>query len=49
MRKPGHRMALPPEDYDSWLLGHLIFAPDDRSDVETQCRELLDKIIVEVA
>lgn len=49
IREPGHRMALPPEDYDSWLLGYLIFAPHDGSDVETQCRELLEKIIVEVA
>jgi len=48
IRKPGHRIALPPEDYDSWLVGYIIVAPHDSSDMETQCRELLDKIHVEV-
>jgi hypothetical protein len=29
MRQPGHRIKRPPEDYDAWLLGHVIFVPDD--------------------
>jgi hypothetical protein len=24
MRKPGHRVTMPPGDYDSWFLGHVI-------------------------
>jgi biotin carboxylase len=47
-RRPGHRIKMPPEDYDSWLLGHVIFEPDAHSDPETQCRELIEKLVVEV-
>lgn len=36
IRKPGHVITLPPDDYDSWLLGHLIIQPDSRSYPETQ-------------
>ncbi len=34
IRKPGHRVQLPPQDYDSWLLGHVILTlfPDDSPD-----------------
>ena len=47
-RRPGHQIKMPPEDYDSWLLGHVIFEPDGHSEPEAQCRELIDKLIVEV-
>jgi len=47
-RRPGHRIKMPPEDYDAWLLGHAIFEPDGHSDPQAQCQELLDKLIVEV-
>jgi hypothetical protein len=47
-RRPGHRIKMPPEDYDSWLLGHVIFHPDAHSDPEAQCRELIEKLVVEV-
>jgi biotin carboxylase len=46
-RRPGHRITLPPEDYDTWLLGHVIFTPDDASAVETQCRDLAAAVRVE--
>lgn len=49
IRQPGHRITLPPADYDSWLLGHMVFAPDDKTDLNTQCSDLLDRIPVEVA
>jgi biotin carboxylase len=49
IRQPGHRITLPPADYDSWLLGYMVFAPDDKTDVTTQCSALLDRIPVEVA
>ena len=39
---------MPPEDYDSWLLGHIIFEPDVDSPVQAQCLALIDKLIVEV-
>ena len=47
-RRPGHKITLPPEDYDAWLLGHVIFAPDGNSVIEDQCRDLMNKIRVEV-
>jgi hypothetical protein len=47
-RRPGHKISLPPEDYDAWLLGHVIFAPDGTSEIEDQCRDLTKKIRVEV-
>jgi len=47
-RRPGHRIKMPPEDYDTWLLGHVIFEPDAHSEPQAQCRELLEKLIVEV-
>jgi predicted ATP-grasp superfamily ATP-dependent carboligase len=49
IRQPGHRIMLPPADYDSWLLGHVVFAPNDQTDLDIQCSELLDLIPVEVA
>lgn len=48
IRQPGHRITLPPADYDSWLLGHLIITPEDPPDVDTLCRDFLDRIAVEV-
>jgi len=26
-RAPGHVITLPPDDYDSWMLGHVVFSP----------------------
>ena len=47
-RQPGHVIKLPPADYDSWLLGHIIFEPYVDTDPEEQCRALVEKLIVEV-
>jgi D-alanine-D-alanine ligase-like ATP-grasp enzyme len=47
-RRPGHRIEMPPIDYDSWLLGHIIFDVDDDTAPEAQCSELLEKLVVEV-
>jgi biotin carboxylase len=49
IRKPGDPIALPPTDYDAWLLGHVIFAPQETTAIETQCNTLLDKIKVTIA
>ena len=47
-RPPGHIIKRPPEDYDAWLLGHVLFVPDADRDVASQCRELHDRLRVEV-
>ncbi len=47
-RQPGHRIELPPDDYDSWLLGHIIVDRDIDTAPEAQCRALLKKLVVEV-
>jgi hypothetical protein len=48
IRKPGHSIKLPPDDYDSWLLGHIIFEPDAVGEVAAQCHELLEKLSLEI-
>ncbi len=45
-RSQGHRITLPPEDYDSWLLGHVIFRPSSSRRLSSECEELLSKIVV---
>jgi len=47
-RRPGHVIKRPPVDYDAWLLGHVIFVPDTDRDVASQCRELHDRLQIEV-
>jgi biotin carboxylase len=47
-REPGHRVILPPEDYDSRHLGHAIFRPSPGAGIEQQCRELAGKLLVEM-
>jgi biotin carboxylase len=48
IRQPGHRIKRPPEDYDAWLLGHVIFVPDPHTDIAAQCRALCDKVKIQV-
>ena len=45
-RKPGHRVVLPPKDYDSRLFGHVIFRPTGSASLETECAELANKLKV---
>jgi biotin carboxylase len=47
-RQPGHQIQMPPDDYDSWLLGHIIFDLEVDSAPEAQCRAFLEKLVVEV-
>ena len=47
-RQPGHQIKMPPDDYDSWLLGHIIFDLDVDTVPEAQCQALLEKLVVEV-
>ncbi|WP_020589876.1 ATP-grasp domain-containing protein [Desulfobacter curvatus] len=45
---PGHRVTMPPQDYDSWLLGHLIIEPNRRKFYETECLLLAKRIDIEM-
>jgi D-alanine-D-alanine ligase-like ATP-grasp enzyme len=47
-RRPGQRVVLPPDDYESRLLGHVIFKPTTSQSIETECEELESKLIVEI-
>ena len=46
-RVRGHVIRMPPEDYDSWILGHIIFEPYEGVDRESQCMEIFDQVAVE--
>lgn len=43
-RKPGHEITLPPQDYDSWLLGHVIMNPLDQDSPEQEALAVLKNI-----
>jgi biotin carboxylase len=45
-RKPGHRITLPPKDYDSWLLGHVIIAPSNGRYPESQAMSISKTIAI---
>ncbi len=43
-KEPGHRIILPPEDYDSWILGHIVARVDPEADPAEALVELDGKI-----
>ena len=43
----GHRILMPPDDYDSRKLGHAIFRPRNPADIEKECLELSALLTVE--
>ena len=47
-RRVGHHVVLPPGDYSSWLLGHIIFRPTPGLEVEAQCGEILDGVKITI-
>nr|NJM04143.1 ATP-grasp domain-containing protein [Desulfobacula sp.] len=47
-QKPGHRIHLPPGDYDSWLLGHVIMTPLETQHPESEALAILKKIEVSI-
>ncbi len=47
-KRPGHLVRMPPADYDTWNLGHVIFQPEPETSVTSQCQELLSRIVVEM-
>jgi biotin carboxylase len=46
-RRPGHRVVLPPDDYDSRVVGHAVFAPEHMRDAETECSDLSKLLRIE--
>ncbi|MFH2059595.1 MAG: ATP-grasp domain-containing protein [Pseudomonadota bacterium] len=48
IRKPGHVITMPPYDYDSWLLGHMIIEPSDNDYPETQCLLIAKRLGVDI-
>ncbi len=48
IRHPGDIIRMPPEDYDSFLLGNIIFTPENGMDVMKECSRLLDGITIEI-
>lgn len=44
----GHNVLLPPRDYDSRILGHVIFKPRSFETIEEECLELSSKVEVEI-
>ncbi|WP_373500347.1 ATP-grasp domain-containing protein [Desulfococcus sp.] len=50
IRKPADTIRMPPEDYDSWLLGHVIFAPsEDGPELPAQCDDMAGRLTVRMA
>jgi len=47
-REPGHRVVLPPDNYDSRILGYAIFAPSDRRPLADECAELAGLLDLEL-
>lgn len=43
-----HRISMPPADYDSRVLGHVIFQPAPGDPIEVQCAALRSRLILEV-
>ncbi|MDY6831305.1 MAG: ATP-grasp domain-containing protein [Thermodesulfobacteriota bacterium] len=48
LRRPGHPIVLPPDDYDSFLLGSAIFALKNPAGPAEECQALLNRLIVEI-
>jgi len=47
-RSPGYRVVLPPEDYDSRLLGHVVFEPSTSHQIESECCDLEAKLKIKM-
>jgi len=47
-RSAGHRVVLPPQDYDSRVLGHIIFQPRSADPIEAESQELAAMLTVEM-
>ena len=47
-RGPGHQIILPPENYDSRLLGYVIFEPTGSVSIENECIEIASKLKIKM-
>jgi biotin carboxylase len=47
-RSIGHTVVLPPDDYDSRILGHILFAPTSLHNIEKECRELVSMLEIQM-
>jgi len=47
-RGSGHRVVLPPEGYESQILGHVIFEPSGPKSIENECIEIASKLKIEM-
>lgn len=47
-RSTGDTIELPPEDYGSRILGHVIFRPDSDAEIEEQCLGISRKLVIEM-
>lgn len=47
-KKPGDLIRMPPDDYESWLLGHVIIKADATTNIEEQCNDLINRVEVEI-
>lgn len=48
-RSPGERISLPPDDYASRILGHVIFAPSSTDRIGAECSEIVNLLDLEVS
>ncbi len=48
LRNPGDKIGLPPDDYDSWLLGHVIFTPRAGMEITAQVRDLIRAVEIDI-
>ncbi len=47
-RRAGDTIKMPPEDYESFLLGHIIFDLSGKTDMDDECNLLMDSVLVEI-
>ncbi len=48
LRRPGDRIALPPDDYDTWLLGHVVFRPAADIPIAEQIHRVRESVEIEI-
>jgi len=48
IRKPGHTIKMPPQDYESWYLGHIIVKMAPGIALEQQVKELSSMLVVDI-
>ncbi len=47
-REPGDRIGLPPEDYRTWVIGHVIFRPLQGVAVSDQIEDLMEAVEIRI-